>query len=154
MGSHSGWRVIGMVPVFLHNGDRKMTLTKTDVEDALRRVLDSHNRSPWFDTEAAATYLSSTPGTMQDGTLSCDRSRCLHSRGGWTMSAFENGSRRAEGTSAPASAEEKAITSDATENVALPETQTPSHDPQALDEHIAAGHELIPIDGKRPVSSG
>jgi hypothetical protein len=43
----------------------KMTLTKTDVEDALRRVLDSHNRSPWLDTEAAATYLSSTPGTLR-----------------------------------------------------------------------------------------
>jgi hypothetical protein len=42
-----------------------MTLTKTDVEDALRRVLDVHNRSPWFDTEAAAIYLTSTPGTLR-----------------------------------------------------------------------------------------
>jgi hypothetical protein len=40
-------------------------LTKTDVEEALRRVLDTHNRSPWLDTEAAATYLSSTPGTLR-----------------------------------------------------------------------------------------
>ena len=41
------------------------TLTKLDVEDALRRVLDDHNRSPWLNTEAAATYLSSTPGTLR-----------------------------------------------------------------------------------------
>ena len=41
------------------------TLTKLDIEDALRRVLDSHNRSPWFDTEAAAIYLTSTPGTLR-----------------------------------------------------------------------------------------
>lgn len=41
------------------------SLTIEDIEDALRRVLDTHNRSPWFDTEAAATYLSSTPGTLR-----------------------------------------------------------------------------------------
>lgn len=41
------------------------SLTKTDVEDALRRVLDSHNRSPWLDTEQAATYLGSTAGTLR-----------------------------------------------------------------------------------------
>jgi hypothetical protein len=40
-------------------------LTKNDIEDALRRVLDVHARSPWLDTEAAATYLSSTPGTLR-----------------------------------------------------------------------------------------
>jgi hypothetical protein len=40
-------------------------LTKLDVEDALRRVLDVHNRSPWFDTEGAAIYIGSTPGTMR-----------------------------------------------------------------------------------------
>ncbi len=40
-------------------------LTKNDIEDALRRVLDTHTRSPWFDTEAAATYLTSTPGTLR-----------------------------------------------------------------------------------------
>lgn len=40
-------------------------LTKSDVEDALKRVLDSHSRSPWFDTEAAANYLTSTPGTLR-----------------------------------------------------------------------------------------
>ncbi len=36
-----------------------------EIEDALRRVLDTHNRSPWLDTEAAAAYLSSTPGTLR-----------------------------------------------------------------------------------------
>ncbi len=35
------------------------------IEDALRRVLDSHNRSPWFDSDAAAEYLRCTPGTMK-----------------------------------------------------------------------------------------
>ncbi len=40
-------------------------ITIDDIEDALRRVLDTHHRSPWFDTEAAATYLSSTPGTLR-----------------------------------------------------------------------------------------
>ena len=41
------------------------TLTKQDVEDVLRRVLDIHNRSPWLDTDAAAVYLGSTPGTLR-----------------------------------------------------------------------------------------
>jgi hypothetical protein len=43
------------------------SLTIEDIEDAMRRVLDTHNRyrSPWFDTEAAAVYLSSTPGTLR-----------------------------------------------------------------------------------------
>lgn len=36
-----------------------------EIEDALRRVLDTHNRSPWLDAEAAAEYLSSTPGTLR-----------------------------------------------------------------------------------------
>jgi hypothetical protein len=40
-------------------------LTKDDVEDAVRRALDTHSRSPWYDTEAAAVYLSSTPGTLR-----------------------------------------------------------------------------------------
>jgi len=40
-------------------------LTKEDVEDALRRVLDTHKRSPWLDTEAAAAYLGATPGTLR-----------------------------------------------------------------------------------------
>ena len=41
------------------------TFTKNDIEDAVRRVLDTHARSPWYDTEAAAAYLSSTPGTLR-----------------------------------------------------------------------------------------
>jgi hypothetical protein len=38
-------------------------LTKLDVEDALRRVLDVHNRSPWFDTETASSTLPVTQAT-------------------------------------------------------------------------------------------
>ncbi|WP_380785642.1 helix-turn-helix domain-containing protein [Sphingomonas sp. R86521] len=35
------------------------------IEDAMRRVLDNHKRSPWFDSDAAAEYLSCTPGTLK-----------------------------------------------------------------------------------------
>lgn len=40
-------------------------LTKNDIEDALRRVLDNHTRSPWFDTAGAAAYLHSTEATLR-----------------------------------------------------------------------------------------
>ena len=35
------------------------------IEDALRRVLDTHKRSPWLDSLAAAEYLGCTPGTLK-----------------------------------------------------------------------------------------
>jgi hypothetical protein len=35
------------------------------VEDAMRRVLDTHKRSPWLDSDAAAEYLTCTPGTLK-----------------------------------------------------------------------------------------
>ncbi len=35
------------------------------IEDALRRVLDTHTRSPWFDSDAAAEYLRCASGTMK-----------------------------------------------------------------------------------------
>ena len=35
------------------------------IEDALRRVLDSRNVSPWLDSKAAALYLGTTAGTMK-----------------------------------------------------------------------------------------
>ena len=35
------------------------------IEDAVRRVLDTHNASPWRDSEAAAEYLGCTAGTMK-----------------------------------------------------------------------------------------
>ena len=35
------------------------------IEDAFRRVLDCHRRSPWLDSDAAAEYLSCTPGTLK-----------------------------------------------------------------------------------------
>ena len=37
----------------------------TTVEEALRRVLDTHKRSPWLDSEAAAEYLACTSGTLK-----------------------------------------------------------------------------------------
>jgi len=40
-------------------------LSIMSIEDALRRVLDSHSRSPWLDSDAAAEYLGCTPGTMK-----------------------------------------------------------------------------------------
>lgn len=35
------------------------------IEDALRRVLDKHKPTPWFDSEAAAEYLTCTSGTLK-----------------------------------------------------------------------------------------
>lgn len=35
------------------------------IEDVFRRVLDTHKRSPWFDSEAAGEYISCTAGTMK-----------------------------------------------------------------------------------------
>ena len=35
------------------------------IEDAVRRVLNNNVPSPWLDSEAAAAYLSCTPGTMK-----------------------------------------------------------------------------------------
>jgi hypothetical protein len=40
-------------------------LSITLIEDALRRVLDMHKRTPWLDSEAAAEYLTCTPGTLK-----------------------------------------------------------------------------------------
>jgi hypothetical protein len=40
-----------------------------DLEDivvgAVKRALDTHVRSPWFDSEGAAEYLGCTPGTLK-----------------------------------------------------------------------------------------
>lgn len=33
--------------------------------NALRRVLETHNPSPWLDSEAAAFYLGCTAGTLK-----------------------------------------------------------------------------------------
>ena len=35
------------------------------IEDALRRVLEIKNRSPWFDSDGAAEYLSCSPATLK-----------------------------------------------------------------------------------------
>jgi hypothetical protein len=64
---------------------------------------------------------------------------------------------RAEGIGAPAGALEKTVACDfdKVEDAALATSEMPSsHDPEALDAHAAAGHELIPINGKKPVGNG
>jgi hypothetical protein len=35
------------------------------IEDALKRVLDTHKHSPWLDSEHAAEYLGCSAGTMK-----------------------------------------------------------------------------------------
>lgn len=62
------------------------------------------------------------------------------------MSAFQNGNGRAEGTGAPAKAWEKTVETDKIETTETASEAVPaSHDPKALHEHLAAGHELIPL---------
>ena len=64
---------------------------------------------------------------------------------------------RAEGIGAPAGALEKTVEFDidTIEDAAVVASETPSkHDSDALNAHVAAGHDLIPVDGKRPVKSG
>ncbi len=64
---------------------------------------------------------------------------------------------RAEGTGALAGVWEKTVEFDfdKAEDAALVASETPSkHDPNALDAHASAGHDLIPVDGTRPAKSG
>ncbi|MFN3672889.1 MAG: hypothetical protein ACK4VM_13375, partial [Bosea sp. (in: a-proteobacteria)] len=64
---------------------------------------------------------------------------------------------RAGGIGAPAGALEKTVEFDIDkiEDAAVVASETPSkHDPEALNAHVAAGHDLIPVDGKRPVKTG
>jgi hypothetical protein len=71
------------------------------------------------------------------------------------MSELMNGNGRAEGTGAPAKAWEKTVETDRIETTETASSAAPaSHDPKALDAHAAAGHHLIPIDGKKPVGHG
>lgn len=37
----------------------------SDVEDIVRRMLETQRYSPWFDTEEAARYLRKEPGTLK-----------------------------------------------------------------------------------------
>ncbi|MFG1364115.1 DUF5906 domain-containing protein [Xanthobacter versatilis] len=64
---------------------------------------------------------------------------------------------RAEGIGAPAGALEKTVEFDidTIEDAAVVASETPSkHDPEALNAHVAAGHDLIPLDGKKPARTG
>ena len=64
---------------------------------------------------------------------------------------------RAEGIGAPAGALEKAVEFDIdkTEDTSPKVPETPSkYDSEALNAHVAAGHEMIAVDGKRPVKTG
>jgi hypothetical protein len=45
--------------------DNTTTIAIDLVESALRRVLDTHSRSPWHDTESAAAYIGCEPGTLK-----------------------------------------------------------------------------------------
>lgn len=40
-------------------------VTVDDVEGLVRWLLDTHRYTPWFDTEAAASYLRREPGTLK-----------------------------------------------------------------------------------------
>lgn len=40
-------------------------VTLQDVENVVRRSLDTHRYTPWFDTHAAAAYLRREPGTLK-----------------------------------------------------------------------------------------
>ncbi|MFN4010383.1 MAG: hypothetical protein ACK4K8_10550, partial [Pannonibacter sp.] len=64
---------------------------------------------------------------------------------------------RAERIGAPAGALEKTVEFDIdkTEDTSPKVSETQSkHNPEALNAHVTAGHDLIPIDGKRPVRTG
>ena len=70
---------------------------------------------------------------------------------------MENEEGRAEGIGAPAGALEKTVAFDfdKVEDTAAKASDMPSkHNPDALNAHATAGHDLIPINGKRPTSSG
>jgi hypothetical protein len=68
---------------------------------------------------------------------------------------YENGRAREHGASAGLLEKAVEFDIDANENAVPPVTETPSkHDPASLDAHAAAGHELIALDGKRPVAKG
>ena len=43
----------------------KGRVTTEDVETLVRWLLDTHRYTPWFDTNAAATYLRREPGTLK-----------------------------------------------------------------------------------------
>lgn len=64
---------------------------------------------------------------------------------------------RAEGIGAPVRGLDKTVEFDidTIEDASILASETPSkHDPDALDAHAAAGHELVPIVGKTPVAKG
>ncbi len=64
---------------------------------------------------------------------------------------------RAEGIGAPARSLEKTVEFDIDkdEDTSVLFVEAPSkHDPKTLDAHASAGHDLIAVDGKKPVASG
>lgn len=69
--------------------------------------------------------------------------------------ANENGRAREHGASAGLLEKAVEFDIDVNENAVPPIAETPSkHDPDALNAHVAAGHDLIALDGKRPVAKG
>ena len=54
------------VPVQKERPEKKRgPVTVDDVEALVRWLLDTHRYTPWFDTEAAASYLRREPGTLK-----------------------------------------------------------------------------------------
>jgi len=69
--------------------------------------------------------------------------------------ANENGRAREHGASAGLLEKAVEFDIDANENAVPPIAETPSkHDPATLSAHFAAGHDLIPVDGKAPTEKG
>jgi Bifunctional DNA primase/polymerase, N-terminal/Family of unknown function (DUF5906)/Primase C terminal 2 (PriCT-2) len=71
------------------------------------------------------------------------------------MSNLENENRRIGESDASEKSLGMIVASDTHENAETVLTTVPAtHDPKALDAHVKAGHELIPINGKMPVEKG
>lgn len=69
--------------------------------------------------------------------------------------ANERGRAREHGASAGLLEKAAEFDIDVNENAVPPVVETPSkHDPASLDAHAAAGHDLIALDGKKPVAKG
>jgi hypothetical protein len=44
---------------------RRARIALVEVEDIVRRLIETHRYSPWLDTEEAAKYLCRQPGTLK-----------------------------------------------------------------------------------------
>ena len=44
---------------------RRARVALIEVEDIVRRLIETHRHSPWLDTDQAAKYLARQPGTLK-----------------------------------------------------------------------------------------